>query len=95
MTRKIVIQNKYHKKLSFESLLGRPFSMNGKEIRTVDYDMGIKLLENIWVVEVGKEPKISISSDTETKDIEIIEEKIKEEIINKKGRQAIVKDKKL
>lgn len=55
MNKKITIQNNYHKRLSCEAILGRPFSMEGGEIKIVDFDTGVQLLKNVWITEVGKE----------------------------------------
>ena len=55
MNQKIVLKNNYHKRLSFESVLNMPFAMEGYEVRSVDLDIGVKLLQNVWVSEVGKE----------------------------------------
>ena len=55
MNKQMIVRNNYHKALSFESVLGTPFSMEGYEVRTVDADIGLKLLKNVWVSEVGQE----------------------------------------
>ena len=99
MLKKIVVKNLYHKKLSFESLLGRPFSMEGKEIRTVDFDMGMTLLQSTFVERVDKEPDIKIKTEGIVKDKEKEynyklkpESIVKDKKLTKKGREAIVKD---
>jgi hypothetical protein len=80
MENKITIKNTYHKALSFESVLGKPFSLEGGEVITVDLDIGIKLLKNVWVIEFGKEinPECLPYMENIVKDIEI--PIIKEEI---------------
>jgi len=104
MLKKIAIKNNYHKKLSFESLLGRAFSMEGKEIRTVDYEMAIILLKNVWVERVDKdfdrvEKEIKkIEPMTEKKEYDYkskqkTEMNVKKTLMNKnKGRGTIVKN---
>jgi len=54
MDKKITIKNNYHKRLSCEAILGVSFAMERHEVKTVDYDIGIKLLQNVWITEVGK-----------------------------------------
>lgn len=61
MPNKIVVKNNYHKMLSFGPLIGKPFSMDGGEIKTVDYNIAIKLLSSIWITRVEDEFKIESS----------------------------------
>ena len=97
MLKKMVVRNLYHKKLSFESLLDRPFSMDGKEVRTVDFEMGIALLKSVFIERVDKEPDMEVKMkilDTEIdKTNDGIDVKIRTEAIVKDSDKSKVEEK--
>ena len=97
MLKKMVVRNLYHKKLSFESLLGRPFSMDGKEVRTVDFDMGMTLLQSAFVERVDKESdmeiKMKILDTGIDKTNDVIDVKMEIEGIIKDSDKSKIKEK--